>query len=40
MTITLSREHVALLTDRIEAAQNTAQPIAKLTNDFPAMTVG
>ncbi len=39
MTITLSREDVALLTDRIEAAQNTAQPIAKLTDDFPAMTV-
>jgi 2-oxo-3-hexenedioate decarboxylase len=39
MTITLSRENVALLTDRIEVAQNSAQPIAKLTNDFPAMTV-
>ena len=39
MTITLSRQDVALLTDRIEAAQNTAQPIAKLTDDFPAMTV-
>jgi 2-oxo-3-hexenedioate decarboxylase len=39
MTITLSREDVALLTDRIEAAQNNAQPIAKLTDDFPAMTV-
>jgi 2-oxo-3-hexenedioate decarboxylase len=39
MTITLSRENVALLTDRIEVAQNSAQPIAKLTDDFPAMTV-
>ena len=39
MTTTLSREDVALLTDRIEAAQNSAQPIAKLTDDFPAMTV-
>lgn len=39
MTITLSRENVASLTDRIEVAQNSAQPIAKLTNDFPAMTV-
>ena len=38
MTITLSRAEVALLTDRIEAAQNTAQPIAKLTDEFPAMT--
>ena len=39
MTITLSPDNIALLTDRIEAAQNSAQPIAKLTNDFPAMTV-
>jgi 2-oxo-3-hexenedioate decarboxylase len=39
MTITLSPENISLLADRIEAAQNSAQPIAKLTNDFPAMTV-
>jgi 2-oxo-3-hexenedioate decarboxylase len=39
MTITLSLENISLLTDRIEAAQNSAQPIAKLTNDFPEMTV-
>jgi 2-oxo-3-hexenedioate decarboxylase len=39
MTITLSSKDVALLTDRIEAAQNSAQPIPKLTDDFPAMTV-
>lgn len=39
MTITLSPESVALLTDRIDAAQSSAQAIDKLTNDFPAMTV-
>ncbi len=39
MTITLSHENIVLLTDRIEAAQNSAKPIAKLTNDFPTMTV-
>lgn len=39
MSITLSREDIVLLTDRIEAAQKSAQPIAKLTDDFPAMTV-
>lgn len=39
MTITLSSKDIALLTDRLEAAQNTAQPIPKLTDDFPAMTV-
>ena len=39
MTITLSREDIGLLTDRIETAQNTAQAIPKLTNDYPAMTV-
>jgi 2-oxo-3-hexenedioate decarboxylase len=39
MTGTLSPETVALLTDRVDAAQKSAQPIAKLTDDFPAMTV-
>lgn len=39
MTVTLSDKDVTLLTDRIEAAQDSAQPIAKLTDDFPAMTV-
>lgn len=39
MTVTLSDQEIALLTDRIEVAQNSAQPIPKLTNDYPAMTV-
>lgn len=39
MNITLSREDIAHLTDRIEAAQLNAQAIPKLTGDFPAMTL-
>ena len=39
MTVTLSDQDIALLADRLEAAQNSAQAIPKLTDDFPAMTV-
>lgn len=40
MTRTLAASDVALLTDRIEAAQRTASAIPKLTEDFPGMTLG
>lgn len=39
MNISLSREDIARLTDRIEAAQVNAKAIPKLTDDFPGMTL-
>ncbi len=39
MKPTLSPEDTALLADRIEAAQRDARAIAKLTDDFPALTL-
>lgn len=39
MSLTLSPKDIAHLTDRIEAAQLSARPITKLTDDFPAMTM-
>lgn len=39
MTTTLSPESIAVLTDRIEAAQLNAKAIPKLTDDFPTMTM-
>lgn len=40
MNTSLSREDIARLTDRIEAAQLNAKAIPKLTDDFPGMTLG
>ncbi|MEY8688558.1 MAG: 2-oxo-3-hexenedioate decarboxylase [Leptothrix sp. (in: b-proteobacteria)] len=40
MRRTLADADVQLLTDRIEAAQKGARAIHKLTDDFPAMTLG
>lgn len=37
--ITLSREDIALLCDRVEKAQATATAIPKLTDDYPSMTI-
>ncbi|MCL2658420.1 MAG: 2-oxo-3-hexenedioate decarboxylase [Betaproteobacteria bacterium] len=39
VNISLSREDIARLTDRIEAAQVNAKAIPKLTDDFPGMTL-
>ncbi|MBS0316710.1 MAG: 2-oxo-3-hexenedioate decarboxylase [Proteobacteria bacterium] len=39
MSLTLSRDDIKLLTDRIEAAQLNAKAIPKLTDDYPAMTL-
>lgn len=39
MTLTLGREDIVRLTDRIEAAQTGAKAIPKLTDDFPGMTL-
>lgn len=39
MSVTLSPSDIATLTDRVERAQRDARAIAKLTDDFPAMTV-
>lgn len=40
MTLTLAREDVVRLTDRVEAAQRGATAIPKLTDDYPGMTLG
>ncbi|MDR1967217.1 MAG: 2-oxo-3-hexenedioate decarboxylase [Burkholderiaceae bacterium] len=37
--MTLTPELLANFTDRVETAQRTAQAMAKLTDDYPAMTV-
>ena len=39
MKITLNRNDIAALAERVEAAQLGATPIPKLTDDFPAMTL-
>lgn len=39
MNLTLTRENIVMLTDRIEVAQLTARAIPKLTDDFPEMTL-
>ena len=39
MTLTLGREDIVRLADRIEAAQTGAQAIPKLTDDYPGMTL-
>lgn len=39
MSLTLSSEEVLRLTERVERAQITSNPIVKLTEEFPAMTL-
>lgn len=40
MDITLGRDAIARLCDRVEAAQKGAYAIPKLTDDYPGMTIG
>ena len=40
METTLSREDIVRLTERIEGAQTRAYAIPKLTDEYPAMTIG
>lgn len=40
MNITLSREDIVRLCERIEGAQTRAYAIPKLTNEYPGMTIG
>ena len=40
MNVTLSREDVVRLCERIEGAQTRAYAIPKLTNEYPNMTIG
>jgi 2-oxo-3-hexenedioate decarboxylase len=37
LALTLTPEQIQLLTDRVEAAQQQARPMPKLTDDFPTM---
>lgn len=39
MTLTLSREDIVRLCERVEGAQTRANPIPKLTDEYPAMTM-